>query len=78
MIKRFLLSAADPVRVFQQFATLDLISKDWQIEGLLNVRKLTLEWQFFLDEFNSLSEEAQRQVTDLVIDIKQASLQLRE
>lgn len=78
MIKRFVLSAADPVRVFQQFATLDLISKDWQIEGLLNVRKLTLERQFFLDEFNSLSEEAQRQVTDLVIDIKHASLQSRE
>jgi hypothetical protein len=58
MIKRFVLSASDPVRVFQQFATLDLISKDWQIEGLLNVRKLTLERQFFLNEFNSLSEEA--------------------
>jgi uncharacterized protein (TIGR02246 family) len=52
--------------------------EDWQIEGLLNARKLTLERQFFLDEFDSLSEEAQRRVTDLVIDIKQASLQSRE
>ncbi|MEG4518507.1 MULTISPECIES: hypothetical protein [unclassified Microcoleus] len=52
--------------------------RDWQIEGLLNARKLTLERQFFLDEFDSLSEEAQRQVTELVIDIKQASLQSRE
>jgi hypothetical protein len=52
--------------------------QDWQIEGLLNTRKLTLERQFFLDEFDSLGEEAQRQVTDLFIDIKQASLQARE
>jgi hypothetical protein len=45
--------------------------RDWQIEGLLNARKLTLERQFFLDEFDSLSEEAQRQVTDLVTGLKQ-------
>lgn len=45
--------------------------RDWRIEGLLNARKLTLERQFFLDEFDSLSEEAQRQVTDFVRDIKQ-------
>jgi hypothetical protein len=42
----------------------------WQIEGLLNTRKLTLERQFFLDEFDSLSAEAQRQVTDLVVGLK--------
>ncbi|WP_199313718.1 MULTISPECIES: hypothetical protein [Cyanophyceae] len=52
--------------------------QDWRIEGLLNAQKLTLERQFFLDEFDSLSEEAQRQVTHLVTDIKQASLQSRE
>jgi uncharacterized protein (TIGR02246 family) len=45
--------------------------RDWQIEGLLNARKLTLERQFFLDEFDSLSEEAQGQVTDLVTGLKQ-------
>jgi predicted DNA-binding ribbon-helix-helix protein len=45
--------------------------EDWRIEGLLNARKLTLERQFFLDEFDSLSAEAQRQVTDLVTGIKQ-------
>jgi hypothetical protein len=45
--------------------------EDWRIEGLLNARKLTLEWQFFLDEFDSLSAEAQRQVTDFVTGIKQ-------
>ena len=44
--------------------------QDWRIEGLLNARKLTLERQFFLDEFDSLSEEAQRQVTDLVAGLK--------
>jgi uncharacterized protein (TIGR02246 family) len=42
----------------------------WQIEGLLNTRKLTLERQFFLDDFDSLSAEAQRQVTDLVAGLK--------
>ncbi|NJO43225.1 MAG: SgcJ/EcaC family oxidoreductase [Cyanobacteria bacterium RU_5_0] len=43
----------------------------WQIEGLLNTRKLTLERQFFLDDFDSLSAEAQRQVTDFVAGLKQ-------
>jgi uncharacterized protein (TIGR02246 family) len=43
----------------------------WQIEGSINTRKLTLERQFFLDDFDSLSAEAQRQVTDLVADLKQ-------
>jgi uncharacterized protein (TIGR02246 family) len=42
----------------------------WRIEGLLNTRKLTLERQFFLDDFDSLSAEAQRQVTDLVAGLK--------
>src|SRR5919202_2061358 len=45
--------------------------KGWQIEGLLNTRKLTLERQFFLDDIDSLSAEAQRQVTDLVAGLKQ-------
>jgi hypothetical protein len=44
--------------------------QDWRIEGLLNARKLTLERQFFLDDFDSLSAEAQRQVTDLVAGLK--------
>lgn len=44
--------------------------EDWRIEGLLNARKLTLERQFFLDEFDSLSEEAQRQLTNLVAGLK--------
>ncbi len=43
----------------------------WQIEGLLNTRKLTLERQFFLDDFDSLNAEAQRQVIGLVADLKQ-------
>ncbi len=43
----------------------------WQVEGLLNTRKLTLERQFFLDDFGSLNAEAQRQVTDLIADLKQ-------
>ncbi len=43
----------------------------WQVEGLLNTRKLTLENQFFLDDFDSLRAEAQRQVTDFIADLKQ-------
>ncbi|MEG4080839.1 MULTISPECIES: SgcJ/EcaC family oxidoreductase [unclassified Microcoleus] len=67
-----------PSRNSMQLFVMMKRDRDWQIEGLLKARKLTLERQFFLDEFDSLSEEAQRQLTDLVIDIKQASLQSRE
>jgi uncharacterized protein (TIGR02246 family) len=45
-------------------------NEDWRIEGMLNARKLMLERQFFLDDFDSLSAEAQRQVIDLVADLK--------
>jgi uncharacterized protein (TIGR02246 family) len=44
---------------------------DWHVEGLLNARKLTLERQLFLDDFDSLPVEAQRQVTDLVKSLKE-------
>lgn len=50
----------------------------WQIEGLLNTRKLTLERQFFLDDFDSLSAEAQRQVTDFVAGLKQQQADLAQ
>ncbi len=46
-------------------------NEGWQVEGLLNTRKLTLEHQFFLDDFDSLSAQAQRQVTALIADLKQ-------
>jgi hypothetical protein len=59
-----------PSRNSMQLSVVTKRDEDWRIEGLLNARKLTLERQFFLDEFDSLSEEAQRQVTDLVTGIK--------
>ena len=43
----------------------------WQVEGLLNARKLTIERQFFLDDLGSLPEKAQRQVMDLIASLKQ-------
>ncbi|RUR76488.1 SgcJ/EcaC family oxidoreductase [Chlorogloeopsis fritschii PCC 9212] len=44
---------------------------DWRVEGLLNARMLTIERQFFLDDFDSLPAEAQSQVTNLVASLKQ-------
>ncbi|MGI0488611.1 hypothetical protein ACN4EK_24640 [Pantanalinema rosaneae CENA516] len=41
------------------------------IDAWNRARKLTLERQFFLGAFDSLSAEVQRQVTDLVTGIKQ-------
>jgi uncharacterized protein (TIGR02246 family) len=44
---------------------------EWRAEAVLNARRLTLERQLFLDDFDSLPAEAQRQVTDLVASLKQ-------
>lgn len=44
---------------------------DWRVEGLLNARRWTIERQLFLDDFDSLPAEAQRQVTDLIASLKQ-------
>jgi hypothetical protein len=38
----------------------------WRLDAVLNARKLTLERQVFLDAFESLSSDAQREVADLV------------
>ncbi|MBD2730204.1 SgcJ/EcaC family oxidoreductase [Nostoc sp. FACHB-892] len=59
-----------PSRDSMQLFVVTKCDEGWQIEGLLNTRKLTLERQFFLDDFDSLSAEAQRQVTDLVAGLK--------
>jgi uncharacterized protein (TIGR02246 family) len=42
----------------------------WRTQEILNARKLTMECQFFLDDFASLSDDAQRQVTDLVASLE--------
>jgi hypothetical protein len=46
---------------------------EWCVEGLLNARRLTIERQLFLDDFDSLHAEAQRQVTDLIASLKPPS-----
>jgi hypothetical protein len=43
---------------------------EWRGEGLLNARRLTMERQLFLDDFDSLPAEAQHQVSDLVVSLK--------
>jgi uncharacterized protein (TIGR02246 family) len=44
---------------------------DWCVEALLNARRLTMERQLFLDAFDSLPAEPQRQVTDLVASLNE-------
>ena len=43
---------------------------EWRGEALMNARKLTMERQLFLDDLDSLPEEAQREVSDLVASLK--------
>jgi uncharacterized protein (TIGR02246 family) len=44
---------------------------DWRAEAMLNARKLAMESQFLLDDFDALSADGQRQVTDLIASLKQ-------
>ena len=48
--------------------------REWRGEGLMNARRLTVERQLFLDDVDSLPEEAQRQVMDLVASLKKNRL----
>ena len=43
---------------------------EWRGESLMNARCLTMERQMFLDDSDSLHEDAQRQVFDLVASLK--------
>jgi uncharacterized protein (TIGR02246 family) len=43
---------------------------EWRGESLMNARCLTMERQLFLDDIDSLPEDAQRQVCDLVASLK--------
>ncbi|WP_026735003.1 SgcJ/EcaC family oxidoreductase [Fischerella sp. PCC 9605] len=51
---------------------------DWRIEAVLNARRLTLERQLFLDDFDSLPAQGKRQVSDLVASLKQRHLAEKE
>ena len=45
--------------------------KDWFVEAMQNSRTLTVELQYFLDDFDSLTPEAQMEVTSLAGSLKQ-------
>jgi hypothetical protein len=45
----------------------------WRAEAMLNARKLMLERQFFLDDFEALPAAGQRQVTDLIASLRQTA-----
>jgi len=47
---------------------------DWRVEAVENSRRLTLERQLFLDDFDSLPRDGQPQVTDLVASLKQRGM----
>lgn len=42
----------------------------WRGQSLMNARRLTMERQLFLDDIDSLPEDAQGQVSDLVASLK--------
>lgn len=44
---------------------------EWRVAAVLNARRLTIERQYFLDDLDSLPEEAQREVIDLVASLKE-------
>jgi len=46
---------------------------EWQAEAILNARRLTMDRQFFLDDFDSLPADAQSEVVDLIASLKQKS-----
>jgi hypothetical protein len=65
---------ASPSRDSMQLTVVAKHGEEWRSEGLMNARRLTMERQIFLDDIDSLSAEAQRQVTDLVASLKQRQL----
>ena len=63
-----------PSRDSMQLTVVAKRDREWRSEGLMNARRLTVEWQLFLDDIDSLPEEAQRQVMDLVASLKKNRL----
>ena len=64
-------SKASPGRDSMQMYVVTKRDGSWQAEEILNARRLTLERQLFLDDFDALPAEAQREVIDLVASLKQ-------
>jgi hypothetical protein len=65
---------ASPSRDSMQLTVVVKREGEWRSEGLMNARRLTMERQLLLDDLDSLSAEAQRQVTDLVASLKKRHL----
>jgi uncharacterized protein (TIGR02246 family) len=61
---------ASPGRDSMQLTVMMKRDGEWRGEGLMNARRLTMERQLFLDDFDSLHAEAQREVSDLVASLK--------
>jgi len=55
-----------PSRDSMEPAVVTKRDREWRAESLMNARCLTMERQLFLDDIDSLPEDAQRQVCDLV------------
>jgi uncharacterized protein (TIGR02246 family) len=65
---------ASPSRDSMQLTVVAKHDGEWRGEGLMNARKLTMERQLFLDDFDSLPPRAQRQVSELVATLKKRQL----
>jgi hypothetical protein len=63
-------SEASPSRDSMEMYVVTKRDRSWQVEEILNARRLTLERQFFLDDFDLLPAEAQREVIDYVASLK--------
>src|SRR5262249_12215865 len=61
---------ASPSRDSMELTVVTKRDGKWCGEVLMNARRLTMERQLFLDDLDSLPEDAQRQVSDLVASLK--------
>jgi uncharacterized protein (TIGR02246 family) len=61
-----------PSRDSMQLFVVRKHEREWQVDAVLNARLLTLERQFFLDQFDAMPAQAQRRVVDLVSSLAKA------
>jgi uncharacterized protein (TIGR02246 family) len=63
--------APSPSRDSMQLFVVRKQQHEWRVDAVLNARQLTLERQFFLDQFDAMPAQAQRRVVDLVASLAQ-------
>jgi uncharacterized protein (TIGR02246 family) len=63
-----------PSRDSMQLTVVAKRDEKWSGQALMNARQLTIERQLFLDDIDSLSTAAQREVKDLVASLKKRPL----